>query len=115
MARQQDSLYGRKNLCSEQKENIRANSTRKPWSNRCKTPKITTNAWVNQKKLLVARNQRRYQEIYSKIYEMPTKQSSTYEESRRTLSIRNTRRTSKKSVLISLDYYWNKMTRIWLW
>jgi len=40
----------------------------------------------------VARNKERCQEIYSRIYEVSTKQDTTPEKSRRTLSIEYTRR-----------------------
>jgi len=72
---------------------MRPNPTRKSQANRYKTFRITTNAQVNQEKLLVARNQERYQEICSRIYQMPTGQSTAYEKSKRTPSTRNTRRT----------------------
>ena len=93
MGRQLNSLHKWEDLYSEQLENIRANPIRKSQTSRCKTSRTTTNAWVNQEKLLVARNQEWYQEVYSKIYQMPTEQSTVHEKSRRTPSIGNTRRT----------------------
>ena len=45
------------------------------------------------KKLLVAKNMKLYQEVYSEMLKMPTKQSTAHEESKRTLPIRNTSRT----------------------
>ena len=69
---------------------MRASSIRKLWSHRCRTSKITTNAQIDQNKLLVARNQREYQEVCLKIHEILAEQGIIYKESWRTSSIGNT-------------------------
>ena len=51
------------------------------------------NASVDQKELLVARNQRGYQEICSGLYQVLTEQSPTSKETRRTTSTQNITRT----------------------
>jgi len=43
--------------------------------------RTTMNTQFNQEKLLVARSQKKYQEIHSRIYKMLPKQGTTYEES----------------------------------
>ena len=48
---------------------------------------------TGQKKLLVARTQRRHQEIHAELYKMSTEQDSTLMETRRTLPIGDTTRT----------------------
>ena len=75
---------------------MRANLIRKLQSSRYKISRMTKNSWVDQKELLVARNKRWYQKIYLRIYEMPTKQSIIHEESGKTLSVGNTRRTMER-------------------
>ena len=60
---------------------MRANSTRKSWFYRFGTSKTATHTWVNQEKLLVARDKKQCQEICAKIYKMPIKQGVTYKES----------------------------------
>ena len=71
---------------------MRADPIRKSWSSRCRISRIRANTWVHQEELLVARDKRQYQEIYLRIYQVLTKQSTTHEESRRTSSIGNTGR-----------------------
>ena len=44
MGRQQSSLYERKNICSKQPKNMRANPTEKPQTNKYKTSRTTKNA-----------------------------------------------------------------------
>ena len=61
--------------------------TEKSWTNRYKTSRTTKDTWVDQKKLLVARNMEQYQEICPEIPEMSTEESSTYEKDRKTLPI----------------------------
>jgi len=39
---------------------MRANSTEKSQSSKCKISRTTTNAWVNKEKLLVASNIKKY-------------------------------------------------------
>jgi len=39
-----------------------ANSTRKPWTSRCRISRTTKDAWVDQEKLLVAKDKEWYQE-----------------------------------------------------
>ena len=51
------------------------------------------NAWINQGKLLVAKDKKQCQEIYTRMYEVSIEQSETYEESRKTPFIENTERT----------------------
>ena len=96
MERWWNCLYRRKNLHSKQPENIRTNSIGEPWPSRYDTSRTAANAQVNQEKLLVARDKKWYQEICSKIYKMPTKQSVTYKESWRTLFIGNNGRTMSR-------------------
>ena len=49
-----------------------------------------------ENKLLVARNIKLHQKIYSRMLKMSTEQSTTHKEDRRTSSIRNTSRTMVK-------------------
>jgi len=51
------------------------------------------NAWINQEKLLVAKDKKQYQEICTRLYWVLIEQSETHEESRKTLFMRNTGRT----------------------
>ena len=51
------------------------------------------NAWINQEKLLVAKDKKQYQEICTRMYQVLIEQSETHEESRKILFIRNTGRT----------------------
>jgi len=62
---------------------------RKLWTNRYRISKTTKNAWVDQEKFLVARNNKQHQEVHSKMHKMSTEQSATYEESRGNSSIGN--------------------------
>ena len=64
-----------------------------PWSSRCETFRITMNAWINQEKLLVAKDKKQYQEICTRMYQVLIEQNETHEESRKILFIRNTGRT----------------------
>jgi len=73
-------------------ENTRANPIRKLQTSRYKISKRTKNVWINQKELLVAKNQEWYQEICLRMHQMLAEQSIAYEKSRRTSSTRNTRR-----------------------
>jgi len=57
----------------------------------------------------VAKNKRRYQEIYLTIYKIPTKQSTTHEESGRISSIRNIKRTIARNLL---DYFQNQIKKM---
>ena len=104
MGRWWNSLHEWKNLHFKQLRNTRANPTRKSQSSKYGTFRTTKNAWVNQKKLLVARNQEWYKGICLRICQMPTKQSIAYEESRRTSPIKNTRRT------LARNQYWYHKT-----
>jgi len=65
----------------------------KPQSYRYGISRIIVHAQVNQEELLVARNKKQHQEVYVRIHKMPIEQSIIYEESQRTIPIRNTRRT----------------------
>lgn len=55
------------------------------------------------KKLLVAKNMKLYQEVYSEMLKMPTKQSTAHEESRRTSPTENTSRTMVGN---QYQHYW---------
>ena len=66
---------------------------KKPWSSRYRTSRTTTNDEAYQKELLVARNKEQCQEVCSRMIQMPAKQSTTYEESWRTTSLKDTKRT----------------------
>ena len=68
---------------------MKANSMRELWLSRSRT---IANAWVDQEELLVAKNKRQYEEIHSRIYKIPTEQSTTHED-RRTSSNRDTLKT----------------------
>jgi len=81
MRKKWNCLCQRKNICSKQQKNTRADPVGKPQFHRHRTFRTTTDAQVNQEKLLVARNQRRYQEIHSRIYKVLVEQDTTYEES----------------------------------
>ena len=47
--------------------------------------------------LLVARDQNRHQEICSRMFQMPTKQDTTYEEERRITPFEDTRRILERN------------------
>jgi len=64
--------YTLKNLCSKQLENSRENPIEESWTSRCITSRTTKDVQANQKELLVARNIKWHQGIYSEISEMPT-------------------------------------------
>ena len=90
MGGQQSGIHRRKNLCSKQLEDLRANSIKESQTSKYRISKTTKNAQVNQEELLVARNKEWHQEIYT---EMLIEQSKVHKESRRTLSTWNTSRT----------------------
>ena len=71
---------------------MRAISTRKSWTSRYRISRITNDTWVNQEKLLVARNTEQYQKVCSRIPKLPIEQGAIYEKCRETSSIRNTSR-----------------------
>ena len=63
------------------KRRIYISNNRKSWLYRYRTSRTITNVWVDQKKLLVAKNQRGYQKICSRIYKIPAKQSAVHKKS----------------------------------
>ena len=62
---------------------------RELWTSKHRISRIIKHAWVNQEKLLVARNVKWYQEICLEMLKIPAEKSVTHEESRRTSSIGN--------------------------
>ena len=69
------------------------NSTRGSQFYGCRPSRTVKNVGIDQEKLLVARNQRRCQEIHSRMFQMLTEQSTTSKESGRITPIGNTTRT----------------------
>ena len=97
IGRRWDCIYGRKNICSKQQETQRKDSTRESWLSRCRASKTTMNARIDQEKLLVTRAKGRCQEIYTRLFQMPIKQSPTSKEIRRATPIGNISRTMAKN------------------
>jgi len=67
---------------------LRTNPIKKSQTSRYRITRITDDTQVNQK----TTSSQEYQEVYSEMLKMPTKQSTAHEESRRTSPIRNTSR-----------------------
>ena len=63
---------------------------RELWSCKYQPSRTVKNVGIDQMKLLVARNQGRCQEICSRMFQIPTKQSTTPKENRRITPIGNT-------------------------
>ena len=76
---------------------MRESFMRKLQSSKHKTSRTTKDAQVNQEELLVARDKRIYQKIYSRIHKMLAEQSLAYEESWRTLLIGNIKQTMARN------------------
>ena len=57
------------------------------------TSRTTKDAKIDQMELLVAKTKGRHQEIYTRLFQMPTKQSIASEEVGRTTSIGDSTRT----------------------
>ena len=93
MGRRQDCIHERKNICPKQQEAQRENSTRESQLSGCRAFRTTENARIDQTKLLVARIKGRHQEICTRMFQVPTKQSLASEEVRRTTPIGNSTRT----------------------
>ena len=93
MEREGDYIHRRENICSKQQEAQREDPTRESQLSRCGTSRTTEDARTNQTKLLVARTKRRHQEIYTRMFQMSTKQSPASEEIRRTTPIGDSTRT----------------------
>ena len=93
MERRWDCIHGRKNICPKQQEAQREDSTRESQLSRCKTSRITEDVRIDQTKLLVTRTKRKCQEIYTRMFQMSTKQSPASEEVRRITPIGNSTRT----------------------
>ena len=70
---------------------------RKSQSYECWSSRTNKNVGTNQEKLLVARNQRRCQEICLRMYQMLTEQSSISEESRGVTFTQDTIRTMARN------------------
>ena len=93
MERRQSGIHGRKSLCSKQQEDQGRNPKGKSQLGRCGTFRTTKDVGITEKKLLVARTQRKHQEIHTRMLQVSTEQSSTLEETRRITSVGNSTRT----------------------
>ena len=91
------------NLHSKQQEAQRMDFTEESQSCGCWSSRTTKDDRTGQKKLLVARTQRKHQEIHVVLYKMSTKQDSALMETRRTSPIGDTTRTMAEN---QYQYNW---------
>ena len=82
MGRRQDCIHGRKNICPKQPETQGKDSTRESWLNGCGISGTAKDVKIDQIELLVARLKRGHQEIYTRLFQVSTKQSTAPEEVR---------------------------------